>query len=158
MKYKHIKLFNLFIFLINMASIINTFNINNPTPLYVVDGENINYEMLGHRAMVIDDSVTLQLYNGIICNIDVPTDSYFVPDSITGIDKIGVFTKLQSAADEARMFRPFVNIFKPGERHIRQWEYDRYCYENSRPDSPYYEQYKKCKGNIIVWEYILNLL
>ena len=141
-----------------MININKTFNFSNPQPLYIVDGESIGLEMLGNRARVTDNTITLQLYDGNICNIRIPDNSYFIPDNITGIDKIGVFSKLESAASEARAHRPFVNIFLPGERHIRQWEYDRYCYENSRPNSPYHNQYEKCIGNIIVWKYILNLL
>jgi hypothetical protein len=143
-----------------MTEIIANFNTHNPEPLYRVEGENHLMPTLGERARIVDGAITLILFDGSIHNIKVSETSYYVPDNITGIDAEGVFTKLPEAAAEARMFRPFVDIFSSakGERHIRQWEYDRYCWENSRPDSPYHNEYKKCRGNIKVWEHILQIL
>jgi hypothetical protein len=76
-----------------------------------------------------------------------------VPETF-GIDKDGIFEKSPIAMSqwlETRVSRPFIPLFKLGERQMYQCEFDQYCSEKAEEAG--FEFYKEeCKGNIYVWK------
>jgi hypothetical protein len=81
-------------------------------------------------------------------------EKYIPVPATFGIDKDGVFEKSPEAIRlwrEAKIFKPLLPLFKPGERQMVQSEFDQYCSDKSEEEG--FEFYKEeCKGNIYVWK------